>query len=110
LRQILLNLLSNAIKFTDEGSVTLSAEVDDERVRFRVADTGPGIPSAARERVFEPFTQLDSSNTREKGGTGLGLTVARSLARLLGGDLVIESSDATGSTFVLDMPRTAREP
>ena len=98
-RQILVNLLGNAIKFTDAGSITIELAVSDDRVVFTVSDTGPGIPSTQTERIFEAFTQLDQSRTRVQGGTGLGLPVSRNLARLLGGDLDVQSTPGSGSTF-----------
>jgi PAS domain S-box-containing protein len=104
-RQIILNLVGNAVKFTDSGEVELSTERSAEWVVFRVRDTGPGIPSDQLERIFEPFTQLDQSHTRIKGGTGLGLTVSRKLAQLLGGDVTVESNPATaGSVFSVRLP------
>jgi PAS domain S-box-containing protein len=105
IRQILLNLLGNAVKFTAAGFVELSLAADEQEVSFRVRDTGAGIPESLREMVFEPFVQADSSSTRNYGGTGLGLAVSRELARLLGGNLRVESSSEEGSTFLLRLPR-----
>jgi PAS domain S-box-containing protein len=103
-RQILLNLLGNALKFTEEGEVELSLAVQGGEVAFRIRDTGSGIPEAFQEQVFDPFVQADNSQTRRHGGTGLGLSVSRELARLLGGDLVLEHTSEAGSTFLLTLP------
>jgi len=92
------------VKFTDAGEVELRVWADDGMVSFEIRDTGPGIPPEFLERVFEPFTQVDSSSTRLKGGTGLGLPVSRRLARLLGGDLEVESTEGRGSRFTLTVP------
>ena len=104
LRQILTNLLSNAIKFTERGHVELRVEVADEEaeellVGFTVRDTGIGIPNTALPTLFESFVQVDASITRRYGGTGLGLTIARQLARLMGGDLTVSSRLGEGSCF-----------
>ena len=84
----------------DKGWIELSVEHDPERVIFYVKDSGPGIAPQHRERVFEPFRQVEQSTRRTKGGTGLGLSVSRKLARLMGGDLEIGDSSTQGSTFV----------
>jgi PAS domain S-box-containing protein len=104
LKQILLNLLSNAAKFTHEGEITLSSRFDGERFYIDVNDTGIGVSEDALARIFEDFQQADSSTTREYGGTGLGLPISRSLARLLGGDLTACSIQGEGSTFTLTLP------
>ncbi len=104
IRQILLNLIGNAIKFTQEGSVRLVLESDDQHIRFSVKDTGMGIPESEIEGLFDPFEQLDSSLTRRHDGTGLGLTISRHLARLLGGDVDVVSQKGVGSSFTLTIP------
>ncbi len=107
-RQILLNLLSNAVKFTDSGTITVAlgswpdAAPSAEWVEIRVVDTGPGIAPESQERIFHEFEQIAGVTAR--GGTGLGLPISRKLARLLGGDLVVESYPGKGSTFVLRLP------
>jgi signal transduction histidine kinase len=106
-RQIIINLLANAVKFTTQGSVRLAARTSEERVAFEVSDTGPGIAGEHLERVFDAFWQVDQRITRKTGGTGLGLSVARQLARLLGGDVSVRSATGSGSTFTVDLPLTA---
>ena len=106
-RQILLNLLTNAVKFTESGSVRLSVSASQSEVVFIVEDSGPGVASHDRERVFEAFTQLDQSATRAIGGVGLGLSVSRKLARLLGGDIQVESAPEGGATFTLRLAAMA---
>lgn len=104
LRQILLNLVGNAVKFTKSGSVTLRVEVqggDEQSVflRFEVEDTGIGIPEEKHAAIFDVFTQADASTTRHFGGTGLGLTIVRRLATMMGGEVWLESTLGSGSTF-----------
>jgi signal transduction histidine kinase len=103
-RQILINLLMNALKFTPKGCVTLGVERSADRVLFNVTDTGVGIAPDHLEKVFEAFWQVDQSDTRRFGGSGLGLAVSRRLARQLGGDLRVESELGSGSRFILDLP------
>ena len=109
-RQIIINLLANAVKFTTKGSVRLGARVYDDRVAFEVADTGPGIAREHLDRVFDAFWQVDQRMTRKSGGTGLGLSVARQLARLLGGDVSVRSTIGEGSMFTVDLPLNAPDP
>jgi PAS domain S-box-containing protein len=106
-RQILLNLLGNASKFTRQGEVVLALEDAGAEAVLRVRDTGPGIAPGDLERVFEPFWQANQGLAREHGGSGLGLAVARQLARLLGGDLTAQSEVGVGSTFTLRLPKSA---
>lgn len=103
-RQILLNLLSNAVKFTDRGSVTIEGRVTSSQVEFEIRDTGIGIAPEHLERIFDSFWQVDQSSTRRVGGTGLGLSVARRLARMLGGEVSAESREGVGSRFTLRLP------
>jgi PAS domain S-box-containing protein len=103
-RQILLNLLSNAVKFTERGHVAISLVEHDNGVAFVVEDTGIGIAPDNVERVFEPFWQVQQSATRQAGGTGLGLSVARQLSRLLGGDITVETTPGNGSRFTVTLP------
>jgi signal transduction histidine kinase len=106
-RQILLNLLSNAVKFTERGQVALTLAERDGGIVVVVEDTGIGITKENADRVFEPFWQVQQSATRQAGGTGLGLSVARRLARLLGGDLALESTPGEGSRFTVTLPLRA---
>jgi signal transduction histidine kinase len=105
MKQILMNLLSNAVKFTHIGTITLTARSHKDRIVMAVADTGIGIPEMALAHIFEEFQQVDSSTTREYGGTGLGLTISRQFARLMGGDITVQSTVGTGSTFTLTLPQ-----
>jgi signal transduction histidine kinase len=106
-RQVLVNLAGNAVKFTERGEVrlSLSASEDDHEVCFTVTDTGIGIAATDLQRLFRPFTQLDSGLTRRHGGTGLGLYIAQRLAALLGGRIDVDSRSGKGSVFRLVLPR-----
>lgn len=118
LQQVLFNFLSNAIKFSPVGGeVVLSADLDENtgpqnvaRVRLSVKDQGPGIAPQDQQRVFEKFSQLDGSATREHGGTGLGLTICRELAQLLGGAVKLDSTPGEGATFSLVIPLIYQPP
>jgi len=104
LRQVLINLANNAIKFTEKGEVLIRVSVDAENdhdaiIRFEVSDTGIGIPDKRLDCLFQPFTQVDGSAARKYGGTGLGLTISKELARMMGGEIGVESKEGKGSTF-----------
>ncbi|HMG11575.1 MAG TPA: CHASE3 domain-containing protein [Gemmatimonadaceae bacterium] len=104
-RQIILNLLSNAIKFSDRGEIVVRSRLNGESVAISIVDDGIGIAAENLDRIFDPFWQVEQrSTTRRVGGTGLGLSVSRSLARLLGGDVTVESKVEKGSTFTLTLP------
>jgi signal transduction histidine kinase len=103
-RQVLINLLGNAVKFTPAGTVDLNVATSHDDLVFTVTDTGPGIPPRDRERIFEPFTQLDEGKTREYGGTGLGLAITKRLVELLHGDIRVHARDGGGSTFIVALP------
>jgi hypothetical protein len=120
-RQVLVNLLANAVKFTRPGGeVTIGCAVSlppraaaalepsVPYLAFRVADTGVGIPDDQLERIFEPFTQAEGGLTRPRGGTGLGLAISRRLARLMGGDLTVQSRPGAGSEFTFWLPTPDR--
>ncbi len=104
LQQILKNLLSNALKFTEQGGVSMVVSSSNDRVEFAVRDTGIGIAPDQHELIFEAFRQADGGSSRKFGGTGLGLSISRDLARLLGGELSVESAVGRGSTFTLSLP------
>jgi len=103
--QVLLNLLSNAIKFTDKGSVRVRCTVDEAMVRISVTDTGIGIQKEHLERLFKPFTQIETGLTRKYEGTGLGLSISKRLVTLMGGEITVESDPGRGSTFSFTLPR-----
>jgi signal transduction histidine kinase/CHASE3 domain sensor protein len=103
-RQILLNLLSNAIKFSDDGEIVVRSEQVDGSITLSVVDSGIGIAAENLETIFDPFWQVEQRSTRRAGGTGLGLSVSRGLARLLGGDVTVQSTPTRGSRFDLVLP------
>ncbi len=103
-RQILMNLVGNALKFTHHGEIFIKAEfVEDlgakQKLRFYINDTGIGIPKAKQEKIFDGFSQADGTTTRKYGGTGLGTTISRQLAEMMGGEIGVESEEGIGSTF-----------
>jgi signal transduction histidine kinase/DNA-binding response OmpR family regulator len=103
-RHVLQNLAGNAVKFTETGSVEITARQADDDLYIAISDTGIGIPADALPRIFEEFHQVDDSASRTHGGTGLGLAIARKYARLLGGDIAVNSAPGQGSTFTLRLP------
>ena len=109
LQQIILNLVSNAFKFTEKGSIEITASAEpqpDGRIRLILAvrDTGIGIAEDKLPFIFDKFTQADETITRRFGGSGLGLSIARSLAQLMGGDITVETCVGKGSVFTLTAP------
>ena len=114
LRQVLLNIVANAIKFTERGEVVVLVDRDPERgpdmLHFLVRDTGIGIPPDKKEAIFEAFSQADSSQTRKYGGTGLGLAISGQLARLMGGEIWVESHVGQGSEFHTVIPLPSGKP
>jgi PAS domain S-box-containing protein len=113
-RQAVFNLLSNACKFTKEGTIRLDVaretEAGEDRVTFAVSDTGIGMTSAQMGKLFQEFSQADSSTTRDYGGTGLGLALSRRLCRMMGGDITVESEVGKGSTFTIRLPAKVSDP
>ena len=107
--KMLVALLSNAYKFTRSGEIRVSVEVHNDRAVYRVQDTGIGIPDEMQQLVFDEFRQVDGSTTRRFGGSGLGLSLARRLARLLGGEIEVDSTPGEGSTFRVDLPLEYRD-
>ena len=104
LKTVLRNLVSNAIKFTQKGAVSLQIAQREGNVEFAVTDSGPGIRREDLEVIFQPFRQLDGSDTRQYGGIGLGLALSHRLARLMGGTIEVSSELGVGSTFILKVP------
>ncbi|MEC0243744.1 response regulator [Paenibacillus dokdonensis] len=109
LRQVLINLIANAVKFTHQGGVYLMISPKEQtggdsiNIEFAVKDTGIGISAEKMDRLFKPFSQLDSSMTRKYGGTGLGLAICKSLVEMMGGDINVESSEEKGATFIFNI-------
>jgi signal transduction histidine kinase len=102
--RILVSLLGNAAKFTERGEIVASVALANDRVVYRVHDTGIGIAADAQQYVFDEFRQVDGSPTRRYGGSGLGLSLARRLAHLLGGSIAVASTLGEGSTFTVELP------
>jgi signal transduction histidine kinase len=102
--QVLLNLLGNAIKFTDEGEIKVEVTASNETFQVSVSDTGPGISEAEQKQIFEEFHQADGSSTRKKGGSGLGLSIAKKIVEMHGGRIWVESIPGEGSIFRFTLP------
>jgi signal transduction histidine kinase len=102
--EIILNIVRNAFKFTRMGSIALDCTYDNGLAFIKVSDTGVGIPKDKLDIIFAAFTQADGSMTREFGGTGLGLTIACKLTKIMSGKISVESEEAVGSTFTVELP------
>jgi len=109
LRQILFNMLSNAAKFTKNGVITLTVSNYGEKIRFAVSDTGIGMSPEQLGKVFEEFTQADSSTSKNYGGTGLGLPISKKIAEMMGGIMEVESEEGKGTTFSITIPAVVTE-
>lgn len=107
IRQVLLNLLSNAVKFTEIGSITVSLLDEVSHIEIHIQDTGIGLATEALTRIFQPFTQADSSITRKYGGTGLGLVISKKIVDMHGGKIIIQSEQGKGSTFIVSLPKNS---
>src|SRR5262249_8148947 len=106
--QVFANLLSNAVKFSPEGSaIKVFAAVQNGKARVHVKDNGPGIPDSFRTRMFERFSQADSSVTRAKGGSGLGLHIAKIMVEQMKGEIGFETAQGKGTTFWIEFPASA---
>src|SRR6202023_391881 len=112
-RQILFNLLSNACKFTDQGTISVDVDRNENRgrdwVQFRVSDTGIGITSTQKENLFHEFSQADASIARKYGGTGLGLAITYRFVQLMKGRISVESEPGKGASFIVQLPAQVRE-
>jgi signal transduction histidine kinase len=112
-RQVLFNLLSNACKFTNQGVITLNASRQSENgkdwVHLRVSDTGIGMTPVQLQRLFQAFSQADSSTSHQFGGTGLGLFISRRICQMMGGDIHVESESGKGTTFTVRLPAQVEE-
>ena len=107
LDQIMLNLIGNAVKYTPAGgAISVGVDCEPEKVRIHVRDTGPGIPEEKQQMIFQPFVQLGSTTEATASGVGLGLAISRDLARAMGGDIQVESTEGHGATFTLILPRS----
>ena len=109
LRQILFNMLSNAAKFTKKGTVTLTISKDDNDIKFAVTDTGIGMNEEQLDKVFEEFTQAETSISRDYGGTGLGLPISKNMTELMDGKMNVESVEGEGTTFSITIPIIVQE-
>ena len=107
LKQVIINLVGNALKFTKQGQVAISAEARDDRLVFRVADTGIGIPPDKIDSLFTEFKQTDATIASEYGGTGLGLAITRQFIEMHGGRIWVESEPGKGATFIFEIPLRA---
>ncbi len=103
-RQILFNMLSNAAKFTEKGTVTLAINIEDKNIRFDVADTGIGMNKQQLGKVFEEFTQAETSTSKKYGGTGLGLSISKKMTEMMGGYMDVKSKEGEGTTFSIIIP------
>ena len=111
-RQMLLNILSNASKFTKEGKISLKvmeSSSDPSMLEFEISDTGIGMTAEQLKKVFDPFTQADEETTRKYGGTGLGLTITKRFAEMMGGTITIRSESGKGTTFTIVVPKRVKD-
>ncbi|EDN70669.1 two-component hybrid sensor and regulator [Beggiatoa sp. PS] len=108
LRQMLLNLISNAAKFTEKGTISLNIQSEADLIKFCVTDNGIGMTEEQQAKLFQPFTQADASTTRRFGGTGLGLTITKQFAEMMGGSISVTTEFGKGSTFSISLPRNAK--
>jgi signal transduction histidine kinase len=104
LREVITNLIDNAIKYTNQGSIDVSLDGNKSQVTVKIHDTGMGIPAEEQKHLFEKFYRVNNTATREQGGTGLGLYIARSLIEMYGGKIWVESEVGKGSTFAFSLP------